>query len=80
MAKWLGQIVERVHKFSKLDQDFNFFDKGQLFILLFDQLIKTLILWDYDADFKLIRDKEGLWKDNVSIQLVKPYTCQRIDV
>ena len=59
--------MERVHEFSKLDEDLNFFDKGKLFLLPLDEFIETLILRNYDADLKLVRDKESLREHDVTI-------------
>ena len=62
------KIMESAHNTCKLYQDVKFHAQTKRVSLLFvKKLVKRLILRNDDTDFKLIRDKEGLRKHDVTI-------------
>ena len=80
MAKGLSEIVECIHKFSKLDEDLKFYNLSEIFVILFDEFIQSLVLRDNYTDLELIRYEESFRVYDVAMELVKFHASQGFNV
>ena len=80
MTERLSQVVECVHEFGQLQQNFKLFRLRQPFVLLLDQFVQSLVLGNDYAYFQLIGDEKSLWEHDVAVELVELHLGQSLNV